>query len=120
MPSSVPHRLAGAGGVASHSTLRGVVLRYGCDAMSDIRNVDVRRHGTLWIVKSGKSVFASSFDTEGWTITSSPFFQLTGVVTRYLSPICRAISVDALSAHHPQGINSPRRNIQSTTLRAKR
>lgn len=45
---------------------------------------------TLWIVNSGNSVFASSFVTEGCTITSSPFFQLTGVVTRCLSPIWRA------------------------------
>lgn len=45
------------------------------------------RFRTLWTVCSGKSVFASSVLTEGCTITSSPLFQFTGVVTRYLSPI---------------------------------
>jgi len=41
---------------------------------------------TLWMVKLGNSVLASSFVTPGCTITSSPLFQLTGVVMRCLSP----------------------------------
>jgi hypothetical protein len=46
---------------------------------------------TLCVVYSGNNFSASAFDTPGCTMTSSPFCQLTGVVTRYLSPICRAV-----------------------------
>lgn len=47
---------------------------------------------TLWKVVSGNKIFASSLLTDGWTITSSPFFQLTGVVILCLSPSWRAIT----------------------------
>jgi hypothetical protein len=43
---------------------------------------------TLCTVCSGKRVLASSFETPGCTITSSPTFQFTGVVIRCLSPSC--------------------------------
>ena len=81
---------------AAYSTLRGVVRRYGCNSnrQHHARSQSPwRTHHlpTLWMVKSGNSVLASSFETDGWTMTSSPFFQFTGVVTRYLSPIWRAV-----------------------------
>lgn len=45
-----------------------------------------RRYG-LTMRNSGKSVFASSFLTDGCTMTSSPGTQLMGVVMRCLSPV---------------------------------
>lgn len=41
---------------------------------------------------------ASSPLMEGWTMTSSPGTQLTGVVTRCLSPVCRESMTRRISA----------------------
>ena len=62
-------------------------------AMNAIRNfyaIRMMRILTRCWLYSGNRVFASSVVTPGWTMTSSPFFQLTGVVIRCLSPSWRA------------------------------
>lgn len=49
-------------------------------------------------LKLGNTSFASSFLTLGWMITSSPGFQSTGVVMRYLSDACRESMTRSSSA----------------------
>ena len=50
------------------------------------------------ILKSGNRVLASSFLTEGCTITSSPGTQLIGVVMRCLSPVWSESTTRSTSA----------------------
>jgi hypothetical protein len=47
---------------------------------------------------SGKRVLASSLETGGATMTSSPGTQLMGVVMRYLSPVWRESMMRRTSA----------------------
>lgn len=48
--------------------------------------------------KLGNSCLASSLETGGATMTSSPTTQLTGVVIRYLSPVWRESMMRRTSA----------------------
>lgn len=54
-------------------------------------------------------------------MTSSPFLQLTGVVTRYLSPICRAAQLLVFSEMwsldiHPLTVNDTGQHLQLTPV----
>ena len=53
---------------------------------NDLRVAGKFRSLTRCFLYSGNNFFASSSLTAGWTITWSPFFQLTGVVILCLSP----------------------------------